>query len=314
MTQDIFELKRIRPMLIGASGKAFDDTGYLYELKLDGIRCIAYLDEQTTDLRNKRNMRLLPQFPELSQLHQGAKTRCILDGELIVTQGGLPVFHEVQRRSILNDKFKTALAAKQVPATFVAFDILYTAEERETTRWPLLNRKALLEKTIQETERLKVSRYITENGVQFYTAVEKKGLEGVVAKQKNSLYYEGKRSKDWIKIKNLQDEDFIVLGYIPKENNRDSIILGQYTQERMLKYKGHVTLGVSGAEFAKVREHGRLPQPPINVPPGNEKAVWILPDLVCTVNYMEKTNSGSMRQPVFKGLRDDKSPSECIEN
>lgn len=313
MKTDIFEKQKIRPMLIGESGQPFDNSDYIYELKLDGVRCIAYLEKGNTELRNKRNIKLLPQFPELTNLHEAVNTRCILDGELIVAENGLPVFHEVQRRTIMSDKFKIDIAAKQLPASFVVFDILYTEEEGEITKRPLLERKDILNRTVTDIENLKVSRYIATYGIQLYHAVEEKGLEGVVAKKKNSLYYEGKRTKEWIKIKNLQDEDFIVLGYIPKENHMNSIILGQYNRVGELVYKGHVTLGVFGSDFAKIKASGKLPQPPLHVPKGNENAIWIIPSLVCVVKYMEKTESGSMRQPVFKGLRDDKLPTECVE-
>lgn len=91
-----------------------------------------------------------------------------------------------------------------------------------------------------------------------------------------------------------------------------SIVLGQYDSGGLLRYMGHVTLGVSGKYFARVRAHPRVQSPPFSpIPKGNENAVWIKPDLLCTVSFMERTESGSMRQPVFKGLREDKQPMEC---
>lgn len=307
---NMFEQRRIAPMLIGSSSDAFDSPDFIYELKLDGIRCIAYLGKDT-DLRNKRNMRLLPQFPELKNLHDAVNEECVLDGELIVTQGGVPVFSEIQRRSIMTDKFKIEISSRQFPASFVAFDILYTKSKAELTGLPVIERKEILDSVVHDTERLKVSRYVHEKGIQLYNAVEGKELEGIVAKRRDSLYYEGRRTRDWIKIKNLLDEDFVVLGYIPKENHMNSVILGQYRGEQLV-YKGHVTLGVSGPEFAKIQNNRKLPVAPVSVPKGNESAVWVIPNLVCTVKFMEKSETGSMRQPVFKGLRDDKEPGDCV--
>lgn len=102
---------------------------------------------------------------------------------------------------------------------------------------------------------------------------------------------------------------------IPKEHSMTSIVLGQYDSGGLLRYMGHVTLGVSRKYFARVRAHPRVQSPPFSpIPKGNENAVWIKPDLLCTVSFMERTESGSMRQPVFKGLREDKQPTECKIN
>ena len=100
---DLFESKNIKPMLIGEMQEAFDSPDYIYELKLDGERCIAYLDKDSTDLRNKRNIKMLAKVPELSNIHKQVKCRCILDGELIVIKDGKPDFFEIQRRSLMSN-------------------------------------------------------------------------------------------------------------------------------------------------------------------------------------------------------------------
>ena len=143
--------------------------------------------------------------------------------------------------------------------------------------------------------------------------ISKSDIEGVVAKKKTSLYFFGKRTKHWLKIKNLMDDDFVVCGYIRKESNMSSIIIGQY-EGHVLSYKGHVTLGVGGTPFSKIKSQPRILWPPFPgaVPSGNENAVWVEPRLVCTVEFMHRTKNGGMRQPVFKGLRDDKAPEDCV--
>lgn len=110
----------------------------------------------------------------------------------------------------------------------------------------------------------------------------------------------------------LTDDDFVVCGYIYKENNMISIVLGKY-RDGLLTYQSHVTLGAGGVAFARIKAQPRAICPPFDVPEGhgNEDAVWIEPRLVCVVEYMHKTRSGGMRQPVFKGLRDDKRAEEC---
>lgn len=307
---DLFEGKSIKPMLIGADGEPFDSPDYIYELKLDGERCIAYLDpKKGTELRNKRNVKMLPKFPELSDLHKQVKKRCILDGEMIILKDGKPNFAEIQRRSLMSNQFKINLAAQQFPANFVAFDCLYIDGEDIATR-KLTDRKDTLHKAVKEGGRLALSRVVDGRGVDFYRLAEEHDLEGIVAKRKDSIYIQDKRTKDWIKIKNLKDDDFVVCGYIRKGNHMTSIILGQYLDGELV-YKGHVTLGVGGKPFARIVEHPTIDAPPFPAPACNKNAVWVRPELVCTVKYMEKTASGGMRQPVFKGLRDDKNPEEC---
>ena len=308
---DIFESKGIKPMLIGEMQEAFNSLDYIYELKLDGLRCIAYLDKNVTELRNKRDIKMLAKVPELSQIHKQVKCRCILDGELIVIKDGKPDFFEIQRRSLMANTFKIQLAASKLPASFTAFDILYY-DDHEVKDLPLMQRKKLLEKVIKENERIAISRYIEERGVEFYQLAKQNQLEGIVAKRKDSKYYLDKRTKDWIKIKNLLDDDFVVCGYIFKHSGVISIVIGQYLSKKLV-YKGHVTLGVSTVDFKIIKSMTEIITQPFNdLPSGNDNAVWIEPNLVCTVKFMMKTANGSLRQPVFKGLRDDKEPKDCI--
>lgn len=311
--RDLFTEKNIKPMLIGAEGEPFDSPDYIYELKIDGERCVAYLDPQVgTDLRNKRNLKMLPTVPELSALHENVSRRCILDGELAVITDGKPDFFAIQRRSLMTSPIKIQLASQRQPACFVAFDLLYL-DDHPTTDLPLMERKKLLRDVVQrESAQFAASRYIEQAGAAFYELAKAQSLEGIVAKRRESRYYFDKKTKDWIKIKYLQDEDFVVCGYIRKANHMTSIVLGQYRDGQLL-YKGHVTLGVGGENFRRIREQPPLPAPPFAVPSGNEQAVWVEPKLVCTVQYMMKTEGGGMRQSVFKGLRLDKEPEECIE-
>ncbi len=308
---DLFQDKAVSPMLIGMDAEPFDDPDFVYELKLDGERCIAYLDpKEGTELRNKRNLRMLPKVPELEELHACVKTRCILDGELAVLVDGKPDFSQIQRRSLMSNPYRIELASRKYPACFTAFDIIYH-KGAPVTALPLMERKALLKKTVKmENGRFAVSREF-DNGTLFFQFAKEQGLEGIVAKRRDSKYYLGKRTKDWIKIKALLDEDFVICGYIPKENGITSLVLGQFDGDAML-YQGHVTLGVSGEEFVKIAALPGQDHPPFPVPPGNEEARWVQPRLVCTVKYMQRTATGGMRQPVFKGLREDKLPEDCI--
>ncbi len=304
---DLFEEKDLSPMLIAQMQEPFNDKNWIYELKLDGCRCLGYFDRGNVYLRNKRNMELLPRFPELKGIGGRVEGKRILDGELAVLKGGVPDFYELQRRTMLADKFKIQMAASMNPASFVAFDCLY-ADGGQAMDRPLLLRKELLQGAVKEDARIAVSRFVHSDGAGLFRLADERGLEGVVAKRSDSFYYPGKRTKDWIKFKRMADEDFVVCGYIRKKENVYSIILGKPGRDGLV-YKGHVTLGVPAAAVGSLR---RWPGPPFMAYPlgsGNEAAVWVYPEKVCTVEYMPNTKN-SLRQAVFKGFREDMLPED----
>ena len=304
----MYEDVHVSPMLIGIEKEAFDDRNFIYELKLDGIRVLAYIENGHVDIRNKRGDKLLYKFPELEDMYKQVKQNCILDGELYCFGNGQIDFFELQKRSLLTDKFKIMMASKHHPASFTAFDILYV-KEKSLLKTPLLKRKSILSKNVVENHQISISRYVEEQGKALFQLTTQKHLEGIVAKRKDSLYSCGKRTKDWIKCKNMMDEDFVIVGYIRKDKNMVSLVLAQYDDKELL-YKGHVTLGVSLSYLQKhSNKTNTCPFP--SVPNGNEDAVWISPYLVGCVKFMQHTKNGGMRQPVFKGFREDKTPEEC---
>lgn len=308
--KDVFELKNIKPMLIAEERDPFDSSDYIYELKLDGFRGIMYLDGSSAILRSKRNIPLNDIFPELTNVYKQIGKRCILDGEIFCMKNGKPSFHEMQKRSLLGNATKIRFAAERLPVSFCAFDILYVDNEQITNR-PLMERKCILQEVITENERLPISRYIQCNGTALYNLTAEQDLEGIVAKHKDSRYYIGKSTKEWVKIKNIKDEDFVICGYALKESGIANIILGAFDNGQLV-YQGHVALSLSRQEFKCIRQVDRGENPFHDM--RGEGVIWIKPVLVCTVKYLERTESGGMRQPVFKGLRDDKESQECTIN
>ncbi len=304
---DLFGERGASPMLIAMQTQAFDDSEWIYELKLDGIRCLAYFDKNTADFRNKRNLQINAKFPELGELNQNVSGKCILDGEIVILNKGVPDFYRLQKRTLLSDPFKIQLESIRHPASFVAFDCIYKGAE-DLTEKPLLARKDILAGILQETSRMAVSRYIETNGTALYRAAEQQELEGIVAKRKNSIYTMGKRSRDWLKCKRMADEEFIIVGYIQKGQHFFNVILAKYKQG-LLVYKGHVTAGVTKEIISQLEETRENPF--CLLPPGNEEAVWVKPNRVCVVEYMPNTKQ-TLRQPVFKGIRTDVSPEEVI--
>lgn len=306
----MYKDKNLSPMLIGEERAAFDDPDYIYELKLDGVRCLAYIDSDGVELRNKRNLKLNEKFPELKDIYKQVKKKCILDGELYVYKDGLTDFFEIQKRALTSDRFKIRLASRKYPATFTAFDILYLDED-SLLEEPLMKRKKLLDKLIKENGRINISRYIEEKGTELFALTKERSLEGIVAKRRDSRYHQGKRTKEWIKCKNLLDDDFVICGYIPKEKNFVSLVLGQYRGSELV-YKGHVTLGVS-LEYLYQHSRPGEDSPFHQLYESNVNAVWITPMLTGSVRFMMYTEQGSLRQPVFKGFRNDKQPQDCVD-
>jgi len=203
MSEDLFDFRNASPMLLTESDP-FDSLDHIFELKLDGIRALAYLDSSKTEIRNKRNKILNDTYPELKQLHLQVKKRCIIDGELVVIINGKPDFFEVQRRSLMTSQFKIDYLAKQRPVRFVAYDILYLDNESLIQK-PLMKRKDLLDEVLTENESLVISRFIYEKGIDYFNLVAAQDLEGVVAKKKDSIYQMGKRSKYWVKFKKMYE-------------------------------------------------------------------------------------------------------------
>lgn len=301
---DLFEEKNISPMLLNEVRQPFDDKDYIYELKLDGIRCVAYIESKSVTLQNKRFKELTPIYPELSDICKCVKKRVILDGELVVLTDGKPDFYALQRRSLMGDKFRISLAAKKNPVQFVAYDILYF-DGKDLTDRPLMERKEYLSKAITEGHNLSISRYIEKNGIAFFELAKKENLEGVVAKKKDGLYHIGKRTSDWIKIKVMQDEDLLVLGYQPDDDGMvKDLILGYYDEKGELKCRGKVYLGVSKAEQIIIGEFAIKNTVKKAWFEKYKNVIWLKPQLIGTAHFMHETESGGMRQPIWKGLRE----------
>lgn len=250
--------------------QAFDDPNWIYELKLDGFRCLAYIENGMVDLRNKRNMRMLPKFPELKEIWKNVKGRCILDGEIVVLVNSVPDFYRLQKRTLLTDKFKIDMERYRYPAAFVAFDCLY-ADDKELIWTTLMERKKVLSDLVEESPRLAISRYVEQSDTALYQLADESKLEGVVA------------------------------GYIPKGKHIYSLVIAKY-KGTMLVYKGHVTAGVTRETVEALEVTGQNPF--TLIPMMNEDVIWVRPNRVCVVEYMPNLNQ-ALRQPVFKGLRDD---------
>jgi len=219
-------------MALSISDKPFDSADFIFEIKFDGIRCIAYLDNKSTTLKSRNNNDITNIFPELATLHQKVNARCIIDGEIIIANKGRSDFNALLKRFSLSDEFKIALASKRNPVTFVAFDILYinnlqrrnnlcgtnnksykgnSAEAQNLNQLfntSLMHRKDILTDTMVADKHFIKSAHIEKNGIAFFNKAKELGLEGIVAKRKDSLYTSGVRSNNWKKIKTMPHSQF----------------------------------------------------------------------------------------------------------
>ena len=308
-------LPLLRPMLAVAAAP-FSHRDFLYEIKWDGYRCLAYLQDGTL-LRSRNGKDLTAAFPELSRLDALVRgLPALLDGEIVVLSDHGPDFAALQERGSLRRAGHVAPAAAKLPAVYVAFDILYHRGNPVMGR-PLKERKQILHEAVTPARHLAVADFVYAEGESYYAAAVASGLEGVMAKRLDGPYLPGRRSALWRKIRAVRSTDAVICGYEPGTGSRllASLILGAYDGGR-LAYIGRVGTGFTEAEAAAlhhVLEKLRVAAPPVAVPERRlRRPQWVQPLLVCTVNYAALTRDGRLRHPSFQGLRTDKSPEECV--
>ncbi|KQL18839.1 RNA ligase family protein [Cytobacillus solani] len=270
----------VSPMLLHKSDEPFDDSDYIAELKLDGIRLIYSVDSAgKVRMYSRHNNELTAKFPELHSLALPPSTT--LDGELIVSDSaGKPDFEAVMSRFQAGAK-----QAGETPVTFVAFDVIQLEGKRVTSR-PLFERKEMLADLVPtDSTQLAKSQFIEGNGVAYYEAVKEQALEGIVLKRKDSRYQVGKRSHDWLKVINYQFADVYVIGYAKKD-------FGWLLADEDGRYLGVMELGVPAKEKPKVYR--------AQVTRENDKFAYISP-IKCRVKYRNLTKAGLLRLPSFVG-------------
>ncbi len=203
-----FKVDKLSPMLLKKADKPFNSNDYIFELKFDGFRCIAEITKENTNLHSRRGGSFNSKFPELICLHKQCKSPCILDGEIVfINNLGVPDFSFLQKRRALLSKIQIEKYASEYPTTFVAFDII-SANGKDLTIFPLLTRKDILKKLVNENSTINIIRYIENNGIDLFNAIKEKGLEGIIAKKKNSIYHIGKRRDDWVKITTKPHDEY----------------------------------------------------------------------------------------------------------
>ncbi|WP_449241511.1 non-homologous end-joining DNA ligase [Desulfoscipio gibsoniae] len=307
-------LPLIEPML-AVPARPFDDSEYYFEVKWDGYRCLAYLDNLTTLV--SRNLKdITGTFPDLGGLFRRVKdTPLVLDGEIIVLNDDKPSFAALQSRAKLEDKNRIISAARSLPAIYMAFDILYYRGVSIMQR-PLSERRECLQTVVDANDYFLISEPVRGEGVAFYRACVAQGLEGAMAKRVDSKYTPGSRSVYWKKLRHTREADLTVCGYRRGRGSRllGSLVLAAWNGADFV-YQGMVGSGLSrDEEINLLKAMNGLAADSCPIKSGSlpvRGVQWVRPRLVCRVEYLTLTREGIMRHPVYKGLRGDKSPEEC---
>jgi bifunctional non-homologous end joining protein LigD len=306
----------IEPMLCQTADAAFSSKDWIYEIKWDGFRMMAYGGAGQAKLRYRSGLDPTDRYPELTSAIRALPVPdLILDGEIVALDAeGKPDFHKLSFRGQMHRTSEIARAALASPVTYMVFDILGAAGH-DLRGLPLVERKLLLEKLLPRLGPLRVSEHIPEHGEALLEQVVARGMEGVVAKKANSPY-KSKRSPDWLKLKKDPEADFAVCGYTPPKGTRTG--LGALhlcvRVDSQWVWAGKVGSGFDDKLLAQLTvELSAKPRwkPTFPRPEGSGDALWIEPELVVQVRYREWPEDSSLRFPVFERLRRDKSPHEC---
>jgi bifunctional non-homologous end joining protein LigD len=313
---------QLPPMLAEGGYEAFDDPGWRFEPKFDGIRSIVTMATDSTTLISRTGRDQTSSYPELQSLHELVnQVNAVLDGEIVAFDAeGRSSFEALQQRMNIASEREIKRLAQQIPVSIVLFDLLFL-DGRDLTGLPLEERRQLLELVTEEDRRLQVAPFVDGEGKRFTDAAREQGLEGVMAKRLGSRYRPGRRSPDWRKIKLLNTQDCVILGWTPGQGGRSktlgALLLGAYDDGK-LRWVGQVGTGFTDQMLDRLLE---ILRPLTRATPAVDDedlkkakgAVFVEPVVVCEVSYLEFTKStGKMRAPSFKGLRPDMTPEDCI--
>lgn len=309
----------IEPMLAQNRDKPFDSPDFLYEVKWDGIRAMVSLDEGKITIRSRAQRDITNLFPELQIPDQAFRAACgLFDVEIVCLNAqGQPVFEDVLHRLQHRNEASVARARAKHPAVCYVFDCLYV-DGRPIVNEPLVRRRAWMVDSIKLPNPAYRPTETIDEGTALYDAARAHGLEGIMAKERNSIYMPGKRTSHWFKIKTRTTIDCIIIGYTKGRGEREATFgalqLGLY-KGKQLVYVGKVGTGFDErtakailAELQKAKRTERLiKEKPID----DAVTVWIEPQVVCEVQYSSRASTGNLREPVFLRMRPDKLAEDC---
>ncbi|MBV8205878.1 MAG: non-homologous end-joining DNA ligase [Acidobacteria bacterium] len=323
--------RQISPMLATLVEAPFDNKDWLFEIKWDGYRALAFLENGRARVVSRNQNDLTQQFPEIAAALGGLPARAaVIDGEVVaLDENGRPSFSIMQQRTGLTGPGNFSAPDAGVPIVYYAFDLVYL-EGYDLARVDLEKRKELLKAALQPGPLLRYSEHFQASGTQLFAAAKAQGLEGIVAKRRNSCYLQ-KRTREWLKIKITRQQECVIGGYTDPRGSREhfgSIVLGLYDPQGRL-----IPVGQAGSGFTarthedvwrKLKPLATSKSPFARPPEATRGMHWVKPQLVAEIKFTEWTHGrasgrskGSpadlkMRAPVYLGLRSDKAPQECV--
>ena len=296
----------IEPMAATLTDERFDDPNWIFERKLDGIRCLAFKGRDGgVRLLSRNRLSQNDRFPELAVAlgHQPAE-ELVVDGEVVAFEGSRTSFGRLTRRG-----------REPVAVYFYLFDLVHL-DGFDTRRLPLRARKALLRRAVVFGDPVRFTPHRNRDGRALFRDACRRGWEGLIAKRVDSPYV-GKRSRDWLKFKCGNEQEFVIGGYTAPRGTREelgALLLGYYDRGR-LRYAGKVGTGFDRETLRDLA--GRLaplrrPDSPFADEAPARGTTWVEPRLVAQIGFSEWTRDGRLRHPRFLGLREDKDPREVV--
>jgi bifunctional non-homologous end joining protein LigD len=298
-------VKLIRPMLATLSTEIPTGPGWVFEEKYDGIRALAYRTNKKVRLWSRNELDLTAGFPDIASAVAALPGGdLVLDGELVIFDSkGVSRFQLLQRRG------------PGGRAEYAVFDLL-ELDGAPLLERPLKERRAALQGLVQRGPVLRLSRRLGKNGRTAQETAKKRDWEGIIAKDGTSVYEPGVRSRSWLKVKVRKQSEFVIGGFTAPAGSRahlGALLVGLYDGIR-LRYTGKVGSGYTGESLEDLATRLapiRTDTSPFADAPRMKDATWVKPKLVAQIAFAEWTADGKLRQPVFLGLRRDKSPREC---
>jgi bifunctional non-homologous end joining protein LigD len=315
----------IYPMLAESISEPFDSPDWLFEIKWDGYRAVAFIEKGKVRLVSRNQNELTARYPELKDMAGFVKaSNAVIDGEVVaIDEHGKPSFSLMQQRTGFRPGGKRAPTNADVPVLYYAFDLIY-ADGEDWRKIPLEERKRKLASLITPGDSLRFSDHYEEHGKSLFEIAREKQLEGIVAKRRASCYEEH-RSREWLKIKIRHRIECVIAGFTEPEGSRahfGSLVLGLYDDQQRLIHVGQAGSGFnqkSLTEMWKTLKKLEIDKKPFfgEVEALRRIASWVKPELVAEIEYAEWTHGTGpatgpkLRAPVFLGLREDKNPKDC---
>jgi DNA ligase D-like protein (predicted ligase) len=298
------------------SDEPFSDPNWIFERKLDGVRCLAVREDGAVQLVSRTGRNMNGSYPELVEaLERERAGDFIADGEVVAFDGPVTSFARLQGRMQLSDP--RAARRTGIPVFLYVFDLL-RHEDEDLRRLPLRERKARLRRALSFHGPVRFTPHRNEHGEELFRDACRRGLEGVIAKRADSPYRSGGRSRDWLKLKCHHEQELVIGGFTAPKGSRTEFgaLLVGYFEDGELRYAGKVGTGFNHRTLAdlggQMRELEQDEPPFVDVHPIPRGTRWVRPELVAQIAFSEWTRDGRLRHPRYLGLRNDKPARDVV--